>query len=449
MSVQKRSQKRLWAEVSARGRRLEAQFRQLFNAEINDDVERRAAEVAEAKATVSAAGQLRGGVAKVAQLRAYLQGQGALSLCTEALAILGRIWNRLPGDDPQAIFQALRTELGADPQTIFADFDPQPLAAASLGQVHAARLRDGQKVAVKVQYPGIAEALRDDLSAPGVVQKIVGANLGTAVSKEAIAALCTRLLAETDYQKEADALRRFKRAFENDPAIVIPAVFDQFSTKRVLTMEHLPGRNLSDLFVSKSAAEERASLASIIFRFAFIGPWRHGLINLDPNPGNYVVLSAAPGQARVGFIDFGCTAELCSDAEQTALQADRQIFLAMIHRDGEALRHAAHRAGLIEQASSFYSNAYGNWEQILSAPFLSREPTMLDANWSRELTDATWQLAKSGKLELPPTMLLLWRQRLGVFAVLSLLQARLPWRRLLAEVLDDGIHPIPLYDRYR
>lgn len=439
----KRSHQRLWAQTMALGRRLRAQLSHLADSNIDEQGELRDAQVAEASAIADSASELRGGYAKVAQLRGYLEGHQQLE--PEARQVLGRVWDQLPGDDPEAILAVIRTELGGPPDEIFASFEPEPLAAASLGQVHAARTKEGQEVAVKIQYPGIAAALRDDLTAQRVVRDLVGADLGRGVSAESLATLTERLVAELDYRAEAEWLRRFRFALGRDPAIVIPAVLPKLSTERILTMDRLTGRSLPQL-MADGAADERAGVAATIFRFAMLGPLRHRLLNLDPNPGNYVVLPASESApVRVGFIDFGCATELPEDI----VEADRKLWLAMIHRDGEELRYAAHRSGLVANAAVFDTATFRDWERALAGPFLSREPTQLGEAQMRELVALTWNLVHTGRMALPPAALLLWRQRLGVLAVLGALRPKLPMRRLLADVLDDGEHPVPLLERYR
>ena len=212
----KRSHQRLWAQTMALGRRLRAQLSHLADSNIDEQGELRDAQVAEASAMADSASELRGGYAKVAQLRGYLEGHQQLE--PEARQVLGRVWDQLPGDDPEAILAVIRTELGGPPDKIFASFEPEPLAAASLGQVHAARTKEGQEVAVKIQYPGIAAALRDDLTAQRVVRDLVGADLGRGVSAESLATLTERLVAELDYRAEAEWLRRFRFALGRDPA---------------------------------------------------------------------------------------------------------------------------------------------------------------------------------------------------------------------------------------
>ena len=439
----KRSHQRLWAQATALAQRLRSQLHHVLDTEIDEQGERRDAQVAEASAMADAASELRGGYAKVAQLRGYLQANQPLD--PEAQRVLGRVWDQLPADDPAAIAEVIRSELGGDPDQVFAQFDPQPLAAASLGQVHAARTKEGQDVALKVQYPGVAAALRDDLSARRVVAELVGADLGAAVPAASIDALCDRLLAELDYRAEAGWLRRFRLAFGSDPTVVIPQVYPTYSGSRVLCMERLVGRSLPQVAAS-SDVRERSAVAATLFRFAMAAPLRHRLINLDPNPGNYVVLDQRGGAARVGFIDFGC----CAEIDEEVAAADRALWLAMIHRDGEALRYAAHRTGLVgsKGAAVFETATFREWERALAGPFLSREPSALDDAQTRELVTLTWRLVHTGKMSLPPAALLLWRQRLGFLAVLATLRPVLPLRQLLADVLDEGEHPIPLLQRY-
>lgn len=447
-----RSQERLLAFATARLQRFRVRLGSLLSPDINDDAERRAAQLAEAEELTRRAAGLRGGVAKIGQLRAYLQGSGSLG--PEAQRALGRLFDHVPGDEPQAIRRVIAEDLGAPPEELFATWSEQPLAAASLGQVHAATARDGRALAVKIQYPGVAAALRDDLDSGGVLRALVGADLGDAVSDEAIAALRARLLGELDYVEEARSLRRFRAAFGGDPTIVIPAVDTELSRGRVLTMERLSGRSLPEV-ARTGSPEERAVVARTLFRFALAGPLKHGLINADPNPGNYLVLppldgAAGPGAgpvpaaARVGFVDFGCVAELPEELRE----ADRDLWMAMIHRDGEALRHAAHRAGLIPAAKSFDAAVYRRWERQLSAPFLARDAQTLSPEHVAELSALTWQLAHTQILTLRPEALLLWRQRLGVLAVLSSLRPTLRFRQELADVLDDRSHPVPLLQRY-
>lgn len=482
--MMKRRERRLLSFLSARAQRFLVTARRMLDpsAELDEQAERTAADIAVAERLAASAGDLGAGMAKIAQLRGYLPSTAeGTTLAPEAQRVLGRLWDRAPEKELAAIKAVIEADLGKPLAELFASFAEKPLAAASLGQVHAATLRDDtprpkepgapfSELAVKVQYPGAAEALRDDLEARRVLEELVGAGLGGAVDEAALAALRSQLLAELDYRAEAANLLRMRRAFGREAAVVIPRVVPALSSARVLSMELLRGRTLPSLFAGGAAAE-RTRVASTILRFSLRGPLRHGLVNADPNPGNYLVLSGEaaprpatdadreppPPLATVGFIDFGCVTEL----SEKVRAADRSLFLALIQRDGEGLRHAAYRAGLVPSPKAFDTKIYRRWERAFAEPFLSRTPFRLETGYAKELFELHTTLVHDGKLALPADALLLWRQRLGVLSVLANLRPELPARRLLADVLEevesdelgdgygDGPKRLPLYQRYQ
>ncbi|MGZ3439552.1 MAG: ABC1 kinase family protein, partial [Polyangia bacterium] len=356
-----------------------------------------------------------------------------------ARALLARLWDRMPPRPPAAIRAVVAAELGAPPEERFARWDDTPIAAASLGQVHAAEDADGRRFAVKVQYPGVAEALRDDLSSASLLRRVVGDELGSGAAADALETMRAQLLGELDYAAEARWLDRFKKAFAGDASMVIPAVDFARSTAKVLTMERLDGRAIADL--AEDDAEARRRGARAIFRFAFGAPLQHGIFNADPHPGNYLILDGE----KVGFVDFGSCAELSDELRA----ADRRLFLSMIHRDGETLRHAAYEEGIVADASVFEGSIWREWEKALAAPFLTRGEHTLSHRQVGRLIALTGELLRARRIALPPSAILLWRQRLGALAVIAALSPRLDFRRLLADLLDDGRNPISLYERWR
>lgn len=427
------------AFASARLSRALTTARQAVLTDVDVTEDRRAADLAEAEAFATSAEQLGAAVAKAAQVRAYLDVTGAATT-PEARALLARLWDRMPPRPPAIIRAVVAAELGAPPEEKFARFDDAPLAAASLGQVHAAEDADGRRFAVKVQYPGVAEALADDLGSPSLLRRLVGDELGPGAAAEALEVMRAQLLGELDYRAEADWLERFGRAFAGDAAIVVPAVDRARSTARVLTMERLDGRPLAEL-ADGGDDPARAAAAQAIFRFAFGAPLSHGVFNADPHPGNYLVL----GDGRVGFVDFGSCAQLSDEMRD----AEQRLFLSMIRRDGETLRHAAHAEGLVADPSVFEGATWREWEKTLCGPFLARGAVTLAPESVSRLIALTGELLRARRIALPPGAILLWRQRLGALAVLAGLSPKLNFRRLLADLLDDGRNPITLYDRWR
>ena len=180
------------------------------------------------------------------------------------------------------------------------------MASASLGQVHAAETTGGRALAVKVQYPEAAAALRGDLDSRGVARQLAGADLGRHLDDEALAALRDAIARELDYRAEAEAIEQFRRAFAGDADIVIPALWREGSSGRVLAMDRIEG--LSIAAAASADAATRDAAGAVILRFAWTGPLVHGLVHGDPNPGNYLVLPGEP--VRVAFLDYGCTGQL-------------------------------------------------------------------------------------------------------------------------------------------
>ncbi len=432
-----RRYRRLIAFAGARIKRATAAARQAVMTDVDVTRDRRAADLAEAEAFATSAAELGAAVAKAAQVRAYLDVTGAATT-PEARALLSRLWDRMPPRPPSIIRAAVQAELGAPPEQLFAKWDDEPLAAASLGQVHAAEDADGTRWAVKVQYPGVAETLADDLSSASLLRRVVGSELGEGAVDATLEVMRAQLLGELDYRAEAVWLDRFRRAFSGDADIVVPRVDGARSTGRLLTMTRLDGATLAA--VAAQDAETRQRTARAIFRFAFGAPLKHGIFNADPHPGNYL----ADG-GRVGFVDFGSSAELSDDMRA----ADRRLFLALIHRDGEELRHAAHTEGLVAEARTFETAAWREWEEALSAPFLSRAAVTLTTAQVARMIALTGELLRERRIALPPAAMLLWRQRLGALAVIASLTPKLPFRKLLAELLDDGRNPQSLFDRWR
>jgi len=433
-----RRYRRWLAFAGARLKRATTTARQAVMTDVDVTSDTRAADLAEAEAFATSAGELGAAVAKAAQVRAYLDITG-VAATPAARALLARLWDRMPPRPAATIRAVVTAELGAPPEERFAKWDDTPLAAASLGQVHAAEDADGRRFAVKVQYPGVAEALRDDLTSASLLRRIVGDELGAGAAAEALATMREQLLGELDYVAEARWLERFARAFIGDPTIVIPRVDATRSTARVLTMDRLDGRAIADL--AEDDAEARRRGARAIFRFAFGAPLQHGIFNADPHPGNYLILAGE----KVGFVDFGSAAALSDELHAV----ERRLFLSMIRRDGEMLRHAAHEEGLVADAAVFEGSIWREWEEALARPFLTRGEFTLSPKHVARLIARTGELLRLRRIALPAGAILLWRQRLGALAVIAALSPRLDFRRLLADLLDDGRNPLSLYDRWK
>ncbi|MGE5182710.1 MAG: AarF/UbiB family protein [Acidobacteriota bacterium] len=393
-----------------------------------------------ARALAVQAGRLKGGLAKVAQLAAYDpgaslgRGRGATAA---ARAVLGELWNRIPARSAGEIAKVIEEDLGKPPQAVFASWDADPIAAASLGQVHAARLPDGRDVVVKVQYPGIAQALRADLDDEGFLRKLAGAEVGHQLDTAALEALADAVRRELDYRAEAAAQARFAAAWAGHRALRVPEVVDELTTARVLTMTRARGQTVAEL-AGGATPDVRRQAASAIFAFAWGSPLVHGLLNADPNPGNFLVEVEADGHVLVWALDFGCAFAL-PDAVQAS---DRELWWALLDDDStraaERFRMALAATGLLRRTDSLATVAHRDWERALAQPFAGHGDFHWSGAYATAFADATARVLAAGGMHLPANVMLLWRQRLGAAAVISMLDAHAPFRRVLLELIGTG-----------
>lgn len=433
MNERERLRRRLGADVKVGLARMWARARQIVTTDpTGSDDDDRVVEQAAERELARHAGQMKGGMAKVAQLLAYTSAGAPRELAA--------LWDGVPAVPGAAIARVVEEELGAPPQRVFEHWEPEPIAAASLGQVHAARGKDGVDYAVKVQYPGIAEALSGDLASDGFARRLAGGELGKELSAESIATLRAAVLGELDYVAEAHALERFGAAWAGDPVVRVPGVNAALSSRRVLTMTRARGVPIGALPHDDPALA--AEVATAIARVAWGTPLVHGFFNADPNPGNYLVERDGDGGdgggLRVWFLDFGCTVDL---PEEVAA-GDRALWHGILDDDAfagaEKFRMALARQGLLRRADTLASTAHRDWERALAAPFASAEPFRWSRDYHAELSEATRRVLAQGGLTIPAAVTLLWRQRLGVSAVLAMLEPRVPWRRVLRGLIGTG-----------
>ena len=230
--------------------------------------------------------------------------------------------SKLHFEAPSMHFSLLRehvhNELGADPEDLFDRFETTAFAAASLGQVHRARLKSGENVAVKIQYPGIGRTIRSDFRNLGAFLFPLRGGPDWENLQSQFDEIRRMFEQETDYEQEAEFLRRARSLFREDDGIVVPRVYEQFSTRRVLTMEYIDGRNFYEFIRSEPEQELRNHFGSQILRSAarmlYAGRMEYG----DPHPGNYLFLD----DGRLGLVDFGCVRTFSEDEWEYMRLAD-------------------------------------------------------------------------------------------------------------------------------
>jgi predicted unusual protein kinase regulating ubiquinone biosynthesis (AarF/ABC1/UbiB family) len=289
-----------------------AGMRRRLSGELSPEEEdvQRAKVLAEAKKTAEAMlktlGEMKGLPLKLGQMASYIDGLAPPGYEEKFQAVLAKLQAKAPPLSPEAAVTVIREELGAPPEEIFAEFEREPFAAASIGQVHRARLRSGERVAVKVQYPGIDVAIENDLKTVGLLEQMLAPVGRRYQSKEGLEEIRQVFLREIDYTQEALATDAFRAIFAGDPQIVVPHVHHALTTKRVIVTTFLEGVDYQS-FVARASWSQRAAATKAIWTFMFRALYEWGILYADPHPGNYrFLIDEATGDVRVGFLDYGC-----------------------------------------------------------------------------------------------------------------------------------------------
>lgn len=231
------------------------------------------------------------------------------ALPPEARALVAKLFAEAPTVRFEEMAAVVKAELGAPPSELFATFDETPMASASLGQVYRATLRDGTPVAVKVQYPGVAEAIESDFRNGAVLATFADGALRSMADLEArpyYDEIRAEISREVDYTQEAQNGEDFARAARDFPELVVPRVYRALSSSKVLTQELVEGVRLDAFARSEAAVEARGAVTELL-GLALLGPFvAQGLVHGDPHPGNFL----AREDGRLAVLDFGAVKRL-------------------------------------------------------------------------------------------------------------------------------------------
>ncbi len=338
--------------------------------EAAEALERRHLEAAEQM--VQTLGRMKGAAMKIGQLASFIDTEFLppeyRELYQSELATLRTSAPPMPWSKVRAV---LEEEWEEPVEELFADFEHDTAAAASIGQVHRAVLCDGRRVAVKIQYPGVAEAIAADMQNAGLILRMAKALAPGLDAKAAAAELKERVMEELDYELEAQNQRSFARAYRGHPFVYVPDVVTSHTRERVLVTELVDGLGFEE--VKRLDAEARCRFGEIVYRFCFGSIYHLQHFNADAHPGNYLLMP----DGRVAFLDFGMTKRL----ERRQIELEVRAIEAVIDDDPEELRAAAG----FSRAKVAYLRSLA--EHVLSGELeLDRLPDLPDGEVIRELT---------------------------------------------------------------
>jgi predicted unusual protein kinase regulating ubiquinone biosynthesis (AarF/ABC1/UbiB family) len=380
-------------------------------------------------------GELKGGAMKVGQALSILESALPEEVAAPYRAQLTKLQDSAPPMSAETVHAVLRRELGGRWRSKFAEFDDNPAAAASIGQVHRARWHDGREVAVKIQYPGAGEALMADLRQIGRLARTFGGMVPGIDIKPLVEELQARVAEELDYTLEAEAQQVFAEEFDGDPEVLVPRVVA--GTEQVLVSEWVESRSSLARLIAEGTQEQRDHYGALYVRFLFAGPSRTGMLHADPHPGNFRILPGEDGGlGGMGVVDFGAVARL---PENGLPRSIGRLMRIATGGDYDDVLAGLREEGFVKPTVSVDPADLRDY----LGPFV--EPARVERfqfsrRWMREQFRRINDPREPGytmalKLNLPPSYLLIHRVWVGGIGVLCQLEAEAPFRAILEDSL--------------
>jgi predicted unusual protein kinase regulating ubiquinone biosynthesis (AarF/ABC1/UbiB family) len=377
-------------------------------------------------------GQMKGAAMKVGQVASFIDtGAFTPEFQERVQAKLAELRDAAPRVPFERMRKVVEDDMGQSLDEAFAEFEPEAVAAASIGQVYRARLHDGRPVAVKVQYPGVAQAVRADLQNLGLIMRVAKRIAPGMDAKAMTAEIRERLTDELDYEHEAQNHRAFARTWSGHPFIYVPPVVTRLCSEHVLVAEWVDGIGFEE--VRELDTEARDRFGEIVFRFFFGSLYRTGHFSGDPHPGNYRLMP----DGRVAFIDFGMTKRVSPEDLAAEVEAVR---LGMA-RDAAGLHRQLGAMGFFDVGDEAVSpeavldhfRAVTRWyiedgELTIDRELVSR--VLIDFGDPRS---EHWELMK--RETMPPQAMLARRMEALTLGVLGQLGATANWHRIAREWL--------------
>lgn len=328
---------------------------------------------------------------------------------------------------------------------MFAEFEPTPIAAASIGQVHAATLPDGRRVAVKVQYPGVEQAIRADLANTELLATFlrlllsVAPNMARSDVRAMAAEISDRIGEEIDYRVEAANQREFADGYRGHPFVRIPDVVEQLSTRRVLTMEFVDGLRYADAIRAPRPLRER--WAEVVYRFVLDSLYRLGIGNTDLHPGNFLFHP----DGTVSFLDFGNVKRL----DRARLRAIVGILDRTVDQDAGGLHRWVLDIGWIDRPDAVTPAELLGWWSDGYRYLLEPQPFTMDPGFVATLMhNRTSPAAPHSRvprtMDMPAEYILAGRMDVGMIAAIGGLHATADWDAIRREYHHGGPPSTPL-----
>jgi predicted unusual protein kinase regulating ubiquinone biosynthesis (AarF/ABC1/UbiB family) len=368
-------------------------------------------------------GAMKGVMMKIGQMASYVDG----GLSPAVRRTLARLQDSVPPMSPALAAAVVEEELGVPPERAFARWDPRPIAAASIGQVHRAVTLDGRAVAVKVQYPGIAETIAADLRNVALIRRMLRIAAPAQDVDALLSELRDRIGEELDYRREAASQHLMAAYYDGHPTIHVPRIIPELSTRRLITSELSGGARFAEL--ATWPQHERDLAAETIYRFVFRSLYEVGAFNGDPHPGNYLFHRGG----KVTFLDFGLVRHFTSAELQPLLQMARTIC---VEHDPEAFRASLENAGFLRPGAPLSTQEIVDHLAVFYDTIREPGPLTITSDYASSVVRRFFDLRSpvAQYIAVPRSYVILQRINLGLFAVLGELSATADWRAIAEEI---------------
>ena len=370
-------------------------------------------------------GELKGIAMKVGQILSYVDD----SLPEETRQLLSLLQVHSQPTAFSEVEAILRADLGSRADDLLSTLAREPVASASIGQVHRARLPDGTDVAVKVRHPGIEAAIAADFRGAQIGKALVGLLAPGSDIDEVVTEARARFLEECDYAAELRHQHRFVELFAADPTISIPTPHPAWSSGRVLTTTWQDGCGL-DAFVKRAGQAERDRVGRALYDFYVGTLYRHGLFNADPHPGNLLFKS----DGRIAVLDYGCVREFDAATVGSLVALSRSVRDA----DDAGMRLALQQLGAKDPEPGPLLEATRALLRGFFAPVLEPGRRRMQAGVNMETRNVLRSKKAMLRLRIPGRLLFLFRIRFGLYAVLARLGSEVDWQALESELASSA-----------
>ena len=380
----------------------------------------------EAQALKEALGTLRGPLVKFAQLIASLPDL----LPPEYARELAELQSNAPPMGRPFVKRRMAHELGQGWRKRFAEFDLEPKAAASLGQVHLGQMHDGREVACKLQYPGMQDTVEADLKQAGWLLNMFERYEGSVRTGRIVEELKERIFEELDYSLEFRRIAMYREMLADEPGVHVPEPIEELSTGRLLTAEWLPGRPIME--AAEYPQEVRDEIATQMFRLWYKPLYDYAVIHGDPHFGNYTIRE----DRSINLLDYGCIRVFPASFVEGVIR----LYEALRDNDRDKAAYA-YRCWNFQNLSNELVDALNDWARFIYGPVLKDSAQSVNSTNNvetgrRKVEEVRKLLKEAGGVEMPREFVFMDRASVGLGALFMRLDAHVNWHRLFNEMVE-------------